>query len=507
MGLNPRGYPQRYRYGCGLFAVTLFLISFQSDAFASNRREHRTDRTAYVHLFEWTWKDVAQECETFLGPKGFAAVQVSPPNEHAVLPNYPWYQRYQPVSYQLTSRSGTREEFIDMVKRCRAAGVDVYADAVINHMSWVNRSGTPKSGSAGTQYGEYSYGTLFSPADFHRCGKNGDDSIQNYQDRWEVQNCNLATCADLKTESTHVRSVLSDYLNDLLEIGVAGFRIDAAKHIAPDDLSAILGRARLPYYAYQEVIDFGTEPIHSEEYYATGDVTDFRYPRELARVIKQGSMTWLQSFGDSWGFVRNKKAVVFVDNHDIQRGHGGGGDVITHKDPENYILANVFMLAWPFGYPQVMSSYRFSNPDQGPPSNSSGQTKRVYSNGQANCGNEWICEHRWAPIANMVAFRNYTQSAPNVTNWWSNGGNLIAFGRGNRGFVVINNETAPADRWFNTGMPAGTYCDIISGEATVRGRSQCSGDSVTVNDNGWAQIRVGAKRAVAIYGGARTNGR
>src|SRR5262245_33078583 len=42
-------------------------------------------RTVMVHLFEWRWPDVAKECEDFLGPRGFAGVQVSPPNEHAVL--------------------------------------------------------------------------------------------------------------------------------------------------------------------------------------------------------------------------------------------------------------------------------------------------------------------------------------------------------------------------------------------------------------------------------------
>lgn len=30
-----------------------------------------------VHLFEWKWSDIANECETFLGPKGFGGVQVS----------------------------------------------------------------------------------------------------------------------------------------------------------------------------------------------------------------------------------------------------------------------------------------------------------------------------------------------------------------------------------------------------------------------------------------------
>ena len=52
-----------------------------------------------------------------------------------------WWTRYQPVSYLLESRSGTRSEFIDMVNRCRASGVNIYVDAVINHMSGSDRSG------------------------------------------------------------------------------------------------------------------------------------------------------------------------------------------------------------------------------------------------------------------------------------------------------------------------------------------------------------------------------
>src|SRR5688572_32563824 len=46
-------------------------------------------RTVFVHLFEWKWADVARECESFLGPKGYAAVQVSPPQEHIVAPGNP----------------------------------------------------------------------------------------------------------------------------------------------------------------------------------------------------------------------------------------------------------------------------------------------------------------------------------------------------------------------------------------------------------------------------------
>lgn len=35
-------------------------------------------KTTIVHLFEWRWEDIAQECERFLGPRGFGGVQVQP---------------------------------------------------------------------------------------------------------------------------------------------------------------------------------------------------------------------------------------------------------------------------------------------------------------------------------------------------------------------------------------------------------------------------------------------
>ena len=34
-------------------------------------------KQAIVHLFEWKWTDIAAECERFLGPGGFCAVQVN----------------------------------------------------------------------------------------------------------------------------------------------------------------------------------------------------------------------------------------------------------------------------------------------------------------------------------------------------------------------------------------------------------------------------------------------
>lgn len=39
----------------------------------------------------------------------------------------------------------------------------------------------------------------------------------------------------------------------------------------------------------------------------------------------------------------------------------------------------------------------------------------------------------------MVQFRNVVNGQPHA-NWWDNGNNQVAFGRGNRGFIVFNND-------------------------------------------------------------------
>lgn len=458
-----------------------------------------TPRTAFVHLFEWKWTDIAQECEQFLGPKGFAGVQVSPPNEHAVLSGNPWYERYQPVSYKLESRSGTRAQFADMVNRCKAVGVGIYVDAVINHMTGNDGGGT---GIAGTSYAHYNYPGLYQTQDFHHCGSQFDD-IQNYQDRFQVQNCELVNLADLNTGADYVRGKIGGYLADLASLGVAGLRLDASKHMDTNDIKAILGKAGGTPYVYQEVIDLGNEPVRASEYFQNGDVIEFKYSASIGNAFLNGKLADLSQFGPAWGFMPSDSAVVFTDNHDNQRGHGAGGsNVITHKNGTLYDLANVFMLAYPYGYPQVMSSYPFSDASQGPPSDANGATRSVYANGTPKCFGEWVCEHRFRPIANMVAFRNNTASAFSTSNWWSNGNNQIAFSRGDKGFVAINRESGSLSQKFQTGMAAGSYCDVISGDMSANA-SSCSGSTVTVDAQGFTTITVNAMSAVAIHVGAR----
>ncbi len=438
-------------------------------------------RTVFVQLFEWPWQAVARECEDFLGPAGYAAVQISPPNEH--VPGPEWWTRYQPVSYRLQSRGGTREQFADMVQRCRTAGVGIYADAIVNHMARVG-SGT---GVAGSRYSEYEYPVPYAYDDFHHCGRHGDDAIQNYQDLWEVQNCELAKLADLDTGKQSVRIKIAAYLNDLLSLGVAGFRIDAAKHMAVEDITAILELLNKSPHIYQEVIDRGGEPINAHDYLDNGLVSEFKYPMALYDAFAGGGLDSLASLATGAGFLPGDKAVVFVDNHDIQRGHAGANEVLNYKRGPLYELANVFMLAWPYGNPMVMSSYYFDDGDQGPPASPPVEA----ASGQ--CGADWVCEHRLAAIAAMVEFRNVVGDAV-VNNWQAMSGTSIAFGRGDIGFIAINIGAEPVGTRWTTAMRAGSYCNALT---------RCTGERLTINDDGGLNVTLAPMSAVAIHSGSR----
>lgn len=121
-----------------------------------------------------------------------------------------------------------------MVQRCAKVGVDIYVDAIINHMAALDRN-----------FPDVPY----SPNDFYSCV-----TPINYNNGFDVQNCDLVGLNDLKTESEYVRNRIAGYMNDLISLGVKGFRIDTAKHMPSDDIAAIIAKFHKPVYIFQEVI-------------------------------------------------------------------------------------------------------------------------------------------------------------------------------------------------------------------------------------------------------------
>ena len=331
-----------------------------------------------AHLFEWPWKDVGDECGSHLGPSGFTAVQVSPPTEHVL--GDTWSSRYQPVSFKLDSRNGNASEFLTMVKRCRAAGISVMVDVVINHMAgpFVNvpekdrgkecgrphdteRESTVKCvGWAGTEYGNRMFMNgrrgrdQFDRSMFHHYPDNDRDNCGLPPWTGNKRLCDMVGLPDLNTELKAVQLQLGTYLFELLEMGVTMLRVDAAMHIYPESLAEILFPFPWEHIVqeyYPDVLE--NLPVRGKVL-AVGSATDFTFGLRVAQTVFDVDMItgkwtgkWTnrsQHFGEllqmqvdssfkgcaqiynlCGSLYPPERALIFLDNHDSQRERWKGG--------------------------------------------------------------------------------------------------------------------------------------------------------------------------------------
>jgi alpha-amylase len=405
-------------------------------------------------------------------------------------------------------------------------GVQVYVDAVINHMiKHGHQSGvggvTTSGGSAfdTRNWDGPTFNGTYTADDFHS-GCTINEGVKE-----SIQQCALLGLVDLKTSSSIVQDRISSYLNTLISYGVSGFRIDAAKHIPDTELEAIIQKldygttGRKPY-VFMEVIPDSV--ISYADYNRMGPVLEFETGKHLSSAFwyqtstlcpnPHGSASDLKGFGTSeWKMTDSDNAISFVDNHDTNRHSKDSPHNCILSAPlqngtgisRSYESAMAFLVSHPYGYPLVTSTYQFSTSDQGAP------------------GLGWLHEHRMPVIAQLVELRNVGWGKVNpsshtmVDNWWQHNTypNMIGFGRGGMAYVVINGDrviTLIAD--IDTHLPAGTYCDVVTGHVNSAGTGcvPITAKIVTVSPvNGQAQFIINKHAneapAMGIHAGSRFN--
>lgn len=522
-------------------AQLVIIISLLGVTLAQHNPHYKPGHSVIVQLYQWTFKDIARECED-LGRKGFGGVQVSHVQENAIIHGHPWWERHQPVSYKIISRSGDEDSFREMVKTCNESGVRIYVDVVLNHMAAPSSDNTSYviEGTGGSfanpTFKQYP-AVPFTSDDFHRdC-----DIEEGYYktDAHGIRNCKLLGLPDLDHSKSNVKKQQVALLNKLVDFGVAGFRIEKAKHMWPIDCRDIYAQVKSlntdfdfpknarPFF-YQEVVDMGGEAISKIEYSGYGVVTEFMASFVLGNVFRGGQpLTYLKNWGDKMGLLKSKDALVFVDNHDTQRGNAAGGHtILNYKNRKLYTMANAFLLSHPYGHKRIMSSFAFTNTDQGPPTNKDDTIRSPFCEDECEdgtddnrkdennvdykqerqCRNEsgWVCEHRWPSIVNMVEMVNIVKDEP-ITKVGSFGPNHIYFCRGDKAFIALNNDPVEEfNKTIITCLDEGVYCDVISGG--LGGGSKCTGLEIVVAKDKSALVIIpqdDANGVVLIHKGAK----
>ncbi|CAJ1402272.1 unnamed protein product [Effrenium voratum] len=470
-----------------------------------------------VKLMEWNYNDIAKECTEYLAPNGFEAVQVAPVTEHVV--GYQWWVKYQPVSAGLDTRSGTEAEFKAMVATCRAVGVEVIVDILMNHMASPckeaqSKHGTddmPCAGWGGSKFGNRkAQGArgwdASTPANFHH---SPDDETKPFcsvgpHTGWlcpddDCTPCDMYSLPDYNTELQEVRDMQYKHLAELFHIGVTGLRVDAAIYHHVYELADMLNR--LPWdLVYQEW--WGEYPPQDRTDHV-GLYRDVAYRWHLVNRLAGKNATDLGEVFDLDGgvFGITQDMAVYPFAYHDGRSRDADPEIATYKNGLAYHQQQKFFLSWPLGNTVlVWGGYGWRDLNHGPPGCDKADGDHcsplpVYDeSGNAQCmpaptesplprdearERRWICEHRWQGVAGMMHFRKSCRTK-GVSKVWK--GDEVALGRaafrlGEDCFVALVRGRRPEEppeaevvgvggTWdlqgFHVGLPAGRYCDMSS---------------------------------------------
>lgn len=425
----------------------------------SPAQSERFEDQVGVQLFMWNFISISAECE-YLGDIGIDWVLVAPPQEH--IQGDQWWVGYQPVSYQLESQLGTKVEFESMIKTCADNGVEIYADAVINHMTGSSEG----QGIAGTSYAKYEYGDLYTRSDFHACEQTLDSQIADWSSIDQVQECELLNLADLKTEDETVQAKIVGYLQSLVDIGVTGFRIDAAKHIPLADLENIKAKLPADIKYVQEIVP-GTPGAEPSDYLNFGDIFGFDLAYQFASIFGQQMPFMPDTSTESPWITPSNQTVVMVSNHDTER----NGQTLNYNQPAQFEAATALMLALNYGQPMLYSSFAYDSYDWAPKDENGrlldakcAETSFVYlSNHDAGT---WLCQHRMRTVAAMIEFRAQT-SGQQVSNPQASD-SVLSFERGDVGFFAVNVTGEDlTEIEIATELADGSYVDLNTGKETA----------------------------------------
>ena len=283
-----------------------------------------------LHCFGWSFNQIKKNLPA-IAEAGFKSVQTSPVQQPKS-GGSSWWAFYQPLSFSIADNSplGTKEELKEMCDAAEELGISVICDIVFNHLANIDDKsfepdGTPMVSPDVAKYEPEIYDLRNDSTNptFHHVkdlpGAGGETQFYQY-----------GNLPDLNTAHELVQERSLALLKECIDVGVDGFRFDAAKHIetssdpeyASDFWENTLGEAKTYYrtkynkdlYAYGEML--GSPAGRPLSYYSDQmDVTDDGYVSNI--------MSGLQTTNPERMLLAKRKLpqepdklVTWVESHD-----------------------------------------------------------------------------------------------------------------------------------------------------------------------------------------------
>lgn len=329
-----------------LIAIPLFILTATACAGNAGGGSHDDPGDGYVdvlpektedgnifHAFCWKFKDITANLPS-IAEQSFKSIQISPVQQPKS-GGASWWSFYQPLSFSIATNStlGTKADLQELCETAETYGISIIADVVLNHMANIDEShlepdGTPTIYPGVEEYEPYLYqhrNDSGSTATFHHnMNATGSGAItQKYSFPGSI-------LPDLNTANPYVQERALALLKECIDVGIDGFRLDAAKHIetptdpqyASDYFPNVTEVAKEYYktktgkdlYIYGEILGGPEGGRTLDAYLPYMDVTDNGYKSSLlsAAATKDASTALNASYKDQ----RTSRLVLWSESHD-----------------------------------------------------------------------------------------------------------------------------------------------------------------------------------------------
>ena len=296
-----------------------------------------------LHCFNWSFKQIKKNLPA-IAEAGFKSVQTSP-IQQPKSGGASWWAFYQPLSFSIANNSplGTKEDLKDLCDEAEKYGIAVICDIVFNHLANISdgvleTDKTPVVNPDVEKYEPEIYAHRndeTNPTFHHNKGATGMGGETQYYEYGDLP--------DLNTSNELVQERSLALLKECIDVGVDGFRFDAAKHIEtsldeeyPSSFwENTLGEAKAYYksktnkdlYAYGEMLSTPkARPLTN--YTTLMDITDDGY---ISNIMSGLQTTNPERMLQAKRKLVNEpdKLVSWVESHDTycEKASSGGAQV------------------------------------------------------------------------------------------------------------------------------------------------------------------------------------
>lgn len=171
-----------------------------------------------LHLLSWKLNNIIPILDDVKN-SGFDAIQINPIQPLKDEYSNEWWMSYQPIDFKIGNRYGNKNDLINLCNEASRKDIIIIADIVCNHMAGKD------DGSLNPHDKVASY--LKNNQHFWKIKEN----INNWDNRYQVTN-HCMGLPGLNLNQVDLQHIIFEFLFELINCGVKGFRFDAAKSIA-----------------------------------------------------------------------------------------------------------------------------------------------------------------------------------------------------------------------------------------------------------------------------------